>query len=42
MRWGEKRYNNLDYYLKSRFGEKYTNFHLMGDLVVPTETEQKE
>lgn len=35
MRWGEKRYNNLDYYLKKEFGEKVFKVSLDGGFTCP-------
>lgn len=33
--WGEKRYNSLDYYLKSRFGQKLYKLSLNGGMTCP-------
>lgn len=35
MTWGEKRFNNLDYYLKSQFGEKIYKVSLDGGFTCP-------
>jgi radical SAM protein (TIGR01212 family) len=35
MRWGEKRYNSLNYYLKNRFGEKIYKVSLDGGFTCP-------
>jgi len=35
MRWGEKRYHSLDYYLKETFGEKLYKLSLNGGMTCP-------
>lgn len=35
MRWGEKRFNNLDYYLKNKYGEKIFKVSLDGGFSCP-------
>ena len=35
MRWGEKRYYSLDYYLKESFGEKLYKLSLNGGMTCP-------
>lgn len=35
MRWGEKRYHSLDYYLKESFGEKLYKLSLNGGMTCP-------
>ena len=35
MRWGEKRYHSLDYYLKHTYGEKLYKISLDGGMTCP-------